>query len=427
MIAKAVKGAGFRGAVEYDLGKDGGRMIDSNMAGETPRQLAAEFGELRKLRPNLGKAVLHVSLSAAVGEKLTDEQWRDIGKRYMDGMGLNNNQFVMTRHTDTEHEHVHILANRIQFNGQVTSDSNDYARQETIMRSIEREFGLKSVSSGRERRAMTKGEIEQGLRTDQPPIRLMLQQLCDEAAKDCHSIKEYQARLEVVGVELLPVVQQGGAKLSGLSYTLDGQTMKGSDLGKAYAPAGLSKRGVTYEQDRDYEGIRSSIERAERGTVSASLDASEVQERGGVRGGDRTPSGCDVGINRGRGAHDSGAGQEQQGSFNTTASGGENLANGGGTSGSGGGESGSGGGESARRVGGGGDEAAPISGGGGIVGGGCCGRIFNLAFPAHSGKSNRPSGDGGSIEASDNRGYEEQAGKVKPTAKRGRDDDDMSL
>jgi hypothetical protein len=65
MIAKAVKGTGFRGALEYDLGKEHGRVIDTNMEGSDPRELAAEFGEIRKLRPGLGKAVLHVSLSAA--------------------------------------------------------------------------------------------------------------------------------------------------------------------------------------------------------------------------------------------------------------------------------------------------------------------------------------------------------------------------
>ena len=88
MIAKAVKGKGFRGALEYDLTKEKGRVIDSNMAGQNPRELAAEFGEIRKLRPNLGKAVMHVSLSAAPGEKLTDEQWREVGQRYLRGMGL---------------------------------------------------------------------------------------------------------------------------------------------------------------------------------------------------------------------------------------------------------------------------------------------------------------------------------------------------
>ncbi|MFM9437869.1 hypothetical protein ACFDR9_004961 [Janthinobacterium sp. CG_23.3] len=145
MIAKAVKGKGFRGALEYDLTKEQGRVIDKNMAGENPRELAAEFGEIRKLRPNLGKAVLHVSLSAAPGEIITDDQWREIGRRYMEGMGLDKNQFVMTRHTDTEHEHIHILANRIRFDGSVTSDSQDYKRQEVIMRELERDYGLQRV------------------------------------------------------------------------------------------------------------------------------------------------------------------------------------------------------------------------------------------------------------------------------------------
>ena len=53
MIAKSVKGKGFRGALDYDLGKEAGRLLDTNMAGQTPRQLSAEFGSIRKLRPNL--------------------------------------------------------------------------------------------------------------------------------------------------------------------------------------------------------------------------------------------------------------------------------------------------------------------------------------------------------------------------------------
>lgn len=287
MIAKAVKGKGFRGALEYDLTKEQGRVIDKNMAGVNPRELAAEFGEIRKLRTNLGKAVLHVSLSAAPGEKLTDEQWREIGKRYMDGMGLDKNQFVMTRHTDTEHEHIHILANRIRFDGSVTSDSQDYKRQEVIMRELERDYGLQRVGPSLEatRKAPTKGEIEGAVRTGKPSARQQLQQLCDGAAKGCHSFTQYQERLEAVGVELVPVVQLQGAKVSGLSYRLDGVTMKGADLGKAYSPAGLAKRGVIYEQDRDFAAVRSSIERdAARafGSPDRGSEASQAPERGGL-------------------------------------------------------------------------------------------------------------------------------------------------
>ena len=287
MIAKAAKGRGFRGALEYDLRKDKGHVIDSNMAGQHPRELAAEFGEIRKLRPNLGKAVLHVSLAAAPGEHLTDEQWRQIGQRYLRGMGFKDNQFVITRHTDTEHEHIHILANRITHGGAVVSDAHDYRRQETLMREIERDFGLQRVAPSleAERRAPTKGEIEAQVRTGEPSTRQQLQQLCEGAAQGCRSFTEYQERLEAAGVELVPVVQLGGAKLSGLSYRLDGVTMKGSDLGKAYSPAGLAKRGVAYEQDRDLAAVRRSIERdAARAVGEPDRDRATVQapERGGV-------------------------------------------------------------------------------------------------------------------------------------------------
>jgi len=316
MIAKAVKGKGFRGALEYDLTKEQGRVIDKNMAGEKPRELAAEFGEIRKLRPNLGKAVLHVSLSAAPGEKLSDEQWREIGKRYMEGMGLENNQFVMTRHVDTEHEHIHILANRIRFDGSVTSDSHDYKRQEVIMRELEKEYGLQRVPSSieAERKAPTKGEIEQHLRTGEPSTRQQLQQFCDAAAKGCRSFTEYQERLDAVDVELVPVVQLEGAKLSGLSYRLDGMTMKGSDLGKGYSPAGLAKRGVTYEQDRDFAAVRSSIERDTArafGEPDRGSEASQAPERGGL-GRDAGATGSGTGRADGRDTADANRDRPQE-------------------------------------------------------------------------------------------------------------------
>ena len=117
MIAKSIKGRGFRGALEYDLSKNACALLATNMDGRSPREFAREFGEIRKLRPSLGKAVLHVSLSAAPGESLTDSQWIEIGQHYLQGMGLHDNQYLITRHQDTEHQHIHLLVNRIRFDG----------------------------------------------------------------------------------------------------------------------------------------------------------------------------------------------------------------------------------------------------------------------------------------------------------------------
>ena len=263
MIAMMSKGRGFRGTLAYDMNPAKGRMIDTNMEGENVRELSAEFGQIRALRPGLEKAVLHTSISALPGEQLTDTQWREIGQRYLHDMGFTDNQFVITRHTDTDHEHIHVLANRIRFDGDVVSDSHDWRRQESIMRVLERDFNLHQVMPSLEvaRHAPTRGEIEQGIRTGIPSIRQQLQQMADAAGRHCTSFTDYQAKLEAAGVELIPVVQLEGAKLSGLSYRLDGEVMKGSDLGKGYSPAGLAKKGITYVKDRDLAAVIGCCER----------------------------------------------------------------------------------------------------------------------------------------------------------------------
>ncbi len=265
MISKAVKGKGFRGALAYDLNTEKGRVIGGNMAGQTVDELTAEFGQIRKLRPNLQKAVLHVSLSAAPGEKLSDAQWQSIGQKYLDGMGFKNNQYIMTRHEDTSHEHIHILANRITHDGQVISDSHDYKRQSQIMRQIEKEYGLKVVEPNQDlgRKGLRKTEIEKSLRTGEPNMRLILQDLAERAIKKSDGIVEYAKQLRAQGVALIGTFQQGGQKLSGLVYEKDGFRFKGSDLGKSYTPSGLSKKGLVHEQNgkNDLDGYISNRER----------------------------------------------------------------------------------------------------------------------------------------------------------------------
>lgn len=258
MIGVIKKGSSFRAALEYNLSdKKGAYILDSNMAGETPRELVTEFGEIRKQRPNLKKAVAHISLSAAPGEKLSDNQWREIGERCLSEMGFQNNQYVMVRHTDTNHEHIHIVVNRITYTGEVVSDSFQWIKLGKIMESIEEDYGLKRIdrSQKAEKRAPTKNELEMEARTGEPSIITQLQELCDIAAKNCKTFTEYQKRLEAAGVEILPVVQLNGTKLSGVSYKYKDFIVKGSSLGRRYAAAGIQKRGISYDFERDFETV----------------------------------------------------------------------------------------------------------------------------------------------------------------------------
>ena len=250
MIAKKKIGAGFRGALEYDLGKDGGTLLHTNLASTQPRAMAKEFGEIRKLRPNLKKAVLHVSISAAPGEKLSDAQWIAIGKKYLKAMGLDKNQFVITRHTDTDNEHIHILANRIRFDGTVSSDSNDYKRQETLMRELESEYAMTPVRSSSEAqiRPIKSGEIEKALRLNERPPRLVLQELVAIAATGKPDVMEFIRRLEVDGIGVVANIASTG-KMNGFSFEFAGVAFSGSKLGEKFKWAELQKV-IDYDQTR---------------------------------------------------------------------------------------------------------------------------------------------------------------------------------
>lgn len=277
MIAKAIKGRGFRGAVSYDLNAEKGYRLDSNMAGETPRQLAAEFGAVRALRPNLKKAVTHVSLAAAPGETLSDDQWRAIAQDYLDGMGYDDNQYLVTRHTDTEHDHIHIIANRIKHDGGVVSDSHDYPRQERIMREVEQRYGLQATRSSHEasHKALTKGEIEKAVRTQQEPPRQALQRLVSDAAQGNPTASQFADRLAGAGVEVRANIASTG-KMNGFSFGLDGEAYSGSKLGRGFTWKALQEKGVSYEQDRD----RPTLERI----AARSAAAAGNPERDGITG-----------------------------------------------------------------------------------------------------------------------------------------------
>lgn len=246
MIGKQTKGRGFRGALNYVLSKEGAQIIGGNMLGENARELAAEFAETRKLRPNVKRAVYHASLSLPHGESLTDEKWRQVSTDYMNKMGFGNSQFVVVKHTDTTHPHIHIIASRISLDGKVVSDSKDYQRSESILRGFEKEYGLTPVSPSREsmRRGPSRGELETMVREGIPSTKLKLQMMIDQASRDRPSMNQLFERLEASKVEVIPNVAKTG-HISGISFRLDGELMKGSDLGRGYSWNGLLKKGIT--------------------------------------------------------------------------------------------------------------------------------------------------------------------------------------
>lgn len=144
------------------------KIIASNMFERTHEGLAEEFSEVRPKSGRVDDPIWHVALSAAPGEHFSDEQWAEFGQLLIDkvgakaratkkgkkelGISTQDNQFVIVRHQDEQHEHIHIILNRVRWDGQTCYLSWDKRNLHAAAAEIEQEFSLVRVDHGRELR-----------------------------------------------------------------------------------------------------------------------------------------------------------------------------------------------------------------------------------------------------------------------------------
>lgn len=153
MIAKISKGGSFGGAVDYVLekGKDAELLAGLGVRMRDNESITRSFEMQAALNPNLSKPVGHVALafSAQDAAQLDNQRMVKIAAEYLVGMGIRNTQFIITRHHDREHPHLHILFNRVDKDGCTVSDRNDRYRSERLCKELTARHGL-YFASGKE-------------------------------------------------------------------------------------------------------------------------------------------------------------------------------------------------------------------------------------------------------------------------------------
>jgi hypothetical protein len=275
VIAKITRGGSFAGAARYVLDERRGldrdhqpEIIGGNMAGRTSRELTREFEAVRQQRPDIGKPVEHVALSFARDDRsLSNDEMARLADEYLKRRGHDADrvQHVVVRHRDKDHQHCHILLNRIRTDRTVVPQQyREYLRNKETCRALERDFGLRPVRNERPRfdeRAPTAEDRmarDRGLVSEKEQLKALIR----DAAKDQPTMSEFVRRLRAKGVQVRANIARTG-HVSGISYRLDHVAVKGSGLGRAYSFEGLQKeQGVRYDRGRDLP----ALERAARAT-----------------------------------------------------------------------------------------------------------------------------------------------------------------
>ena len=182
MIAKLMKGSGFKGVINYILDpKKGTELIDSpGVRTDDISHIIQSFIDQTSLNPRVSKVVGHISLSFSTQDslKLSNEFMTQVAREYMEKMGIKDTQYIIGRHFDKDHPHVHIAFNRIDNHGKTISDKNDRFRSEKICKELTTKYDL-YFASGKEKIKehrlkepdKTKYEIYQALREKIPKSR----------------------------------------------------------------------------------------------------------------------------------------------------------------------------------------------------------------------------------------------------------------
>ena len=149
MIGKVKIGKSFGGICQYVFGEDKQAEVlaAEGVRGTSAAGMAADFNAQRELRPELGRAVMHVALAWPPGEELSNDQVTELARAYLKEMKVtaDNTQWALVRHKDQAHPHAHLIVNRVDNDGATVSDQHNYRNSAEACRKLEKQYGLVSA------------------------------------------------------------------------------------------------------------------------------------------------------------------------------------------------------------------------------------------------------------------------------------------
>ena len=210
MIGKISMGKSFRGCILYcmqDKKQDEeekpvilnrAKLLHYNLCFGDEYEIIKQFNDVRQLNPNLSKPVMHISLSLSPEDDIEKEKMNQMVEECAEKMGFQNNQYVAVYHKDTNHQHLHIVVNRVGFDGKTLSDSHNFGKIAAYCRKMELKHQLKQVLSPR--RYLSE---EQRLLPRQDFRKELLKERINHSISQSKSYLEFEYRMKQLGYEVI--------------------------------------------------------------------------------------------------------------------------------------------------------------------------------------------------------------------------------
>ena len=238
MIAKITTGGDFAGAVNYilDPKKAAELLIGEGVRLKNTNSITKSFVAQTELNSRVSKPVGHVSLDFSVQDKakLNNEFLLKIADDYLNKMGIINTQFIMARHYDKEHPHIHIVFNRVNNLGKTISNKNDRYRSEKICKELTRKNDL-YFAKGKE-------NVKVHRLKEPNKTKYEIYNCLKELVPKCKDMDELEAKLKKEGITLHYKYRGNTNVVQGISFIKNNLRFNGSKVDRQFSYSKIKYR-----------------------------------------------------------------------------------------------------------------------------------------------------------------------------------------
>lgn len=249
MIGKAKACSGGGALNNYVLNEGKGYELDRNMlCGSTPKEILDEMSGIQNMNSTATNKTFSLVLSPDPidGKNISDKELKEITREFMNKLGINpkEQQFIAFVHTEKEHKHIHIIANRVKENGTLIPDNHIGKRAQYAAHEIAMDRGLVSAKQ-------KQFDKIKGLEISQSNSKGLRKEILNKHNLVMNSrpqfFEDYQNQMLKLGIKVQPTInKQGQIQGHRLIDIASGTSFKASEINKNLGLKNMLEKGMSF-------------------------------------------------------------------------------------------------------------------------------------------------------------------------------------
>lgn len=249
MIGKAKACSGGGALNNYVIDENKGYELDRNLlCGETPKEILEEMNIIQDMNTKAQNKTfsLVISPDPIDGKNMSDKELKEITRDFMNKLGINpkEQQFIAFVHTEKDHKHIHIIANRVKDNGILIPDNHIGKRAQYAAHDIAMERGLVSAKQIQIDKIQSLESAEKQLKGLKKEIFNKHSMVMNSRP---HFFESYQKQMLKLGISIQPTInKQGQIQGHRLVDLATGTSFKASEINRNMGLKNMLEKGINF-------------------------------------------------------------------------------------------------------------------------------------------------------------------------------------